>query len=306
MTIATGSPALASDILKSLDADGHAKFANSTILTIAVGAITITQNWHRVDTEAAAATDDLDTINKAANMGDGTYIFLRASADNRTVVIKHGTGNIVCTGGVDFSLDTYTDVCLLVWDGNLSKWCAQMGGKLGVGQVTSSNLADGAVTDAKLRNSAGLSVIGRSAATAGPPADIPITASYQVLREAAGAIAFGTVATGGIANDAVDITKIGNQVPGVSGRQGGDAANWSVPGTTNYTPTAVRIQGGAVSVNTNPFDITFPVAFSNVPLVFISELSTPTAYVALKTASMVRIAGITGTAALEWLAIGPE
>jgi hypothetical protein len=55
------------------------------------------------------------------------------------------------------------------------------------------SLNDDGVTDAKLRNSAGTSVIGRSAGTSGDPADIAASADGQVLRRAAGALGFGAV-----------------------------------------------------------------------------------------------------------------
>ncbi|HKY19579.1 MAG TPA: hypothetical protein VJM31_00045 [Vicinamibacterales bacterium] len=68
-----------------------------------------------------------------------------------------------------------------------------------------------AVSDAKLRNSGALSVIGRSANSAGDPADISASAaSDAVLRESGSVLGFGTIATGGIANDAVTYAKIQN------------------------------------------------------------------------------------------------
>ena len=43
---------------------------DSTELTIASGAITVTQSYHTIDTESDAATDDLDTITVAGGEGD--------------------------------------------------------------------------------------------------------------------------------------------------------------------------------------------------------------------------------------------
>lgn len=68
-------------------------------LTIATGAITITDSHHRVDTEADAATDDLDTINGGT---DGEILVLQAQDSARTVVLKDGTGNLALND--DFSL----------------------------------------------------------------------------------------------------------------------------------------------------------------------------------------------------------
>jgi hypothetical protein len=74
-----------------------------------------------------------------------------------------------------------------------------------------TTIAANAVDNTKLRDSALLSVIGRSANSAGDPADIAaVAASGSVLRESGSTIGFGTIATAGITNDAVDNTKLRN------------------------------------------------------------------------------------------------
>lgn len=74
-----------------------------------------------------------------------------------------------------------------------------------------ATIVNDAVTDAKLRESGALSVIGRSANSTGNPADISATpASAAVLRESGSVLGFGTVATAGIANDAITTGKIIN------------------------------------------------------------------------------------------------
>lgn len=85
------------------------------------------------------------------------------------------------------------------------------------GDVTASananatTIAANAVSDTKLRDSGALSVIGRSANSSGDPADISATAaSDAVFRESGSALGFGTIATAGIANDAVTYAKIQN------------------------------------------------------------------------------------------------
>ena len=59
--------------------------------------------------------------------------------------------------------------------------------------IATAELENNAVDDAKLRDSAATSVIGRSAGTTGDPADVAATADGQVLRRAAGALGFGAV-----------------------------------------------------------------------------------------------------------------
>lgn len=69
---------------------------------------------------------------------------------------------------------------------------------------------DDSITDDKLRESAALSVIGRSANSTGNPADIAAGSDGEVLRRSGTTLAFGTVATAGITDDAVTYAKIQN------------------------------------------------------------------------------------------------
>jgi hypothetical protein len=130
------------------------------------------------------------------------------------------------------------------------------------------------------------------------------------------------IPTGGIANDAIDDTKVGDRVPALIRRQGGNSASWITPGTTSYTPAAVRMQTGAGVWNgglasQGSFTVTFPVAFSQPPLVFA------TLWGAVSAAKVcISVDGISASqatlhwAALDgyqytgltvfWLAIGPE
>ena len=111
-------------LLQSLAPDGDLDFAASTELTIATGAVTVTQNWHTVDTEADAASDDLDTINGGA---DGYVLILHPNNDTRTVVLRHNVGNILCVGNANLTLDDAHDIVILTYDGTLAKWCALQG-----------------------------------------------------------------------------------------------------------------------------------------------------------------------------------
>lgn len=85
--------------------------------TIATGAITVTTFDDRitVDTEAAAATDDLDTITGGAIF---QRLTIAASNSARDVVIKDGVGNIRLAG--DFTLTHAQDRIVLEYDG--SSW----------------------------------------------------------------------------------------------------------------------------------------------------------------------------------------
>lgn len=85
---------------------------DATELTIASGAITATQSQHSVDTEADASSDDLDTITMTA--GAGSLLFIAPAHTDRTVVLKHGTGNIATFDGADVSLNTSAHWAMLM------------------------------------------------------------------------------------------------------------------------------------------------------------------------------------------------
>jgi hypothetical protein len=90
-------------------------------LTIATGVVTITNggSLYALDTESAAATDDLDTINGG---NDGQEIFVTNTADARNVVLKHNTGNIFNPNLSDVTLDVTSDRIKLLYNSTLGKW----------------------------------------------------------------------------------------------------------------------------------------------------------------------------------------
>lgn len=74
-----------------------------------------------IDTEGAAASDDLATIGVTGVLVD-QFCLIRSTADARNIVVKHNTGNIYLNNGKDYTLDTTYDWLFLQWDNGLSKW----------------------------------------------------------------------------------------------------------------------------------------------------------------------------------------
>ena len=97
------------------------------------------------------------------------------------------------------------------------------------GTGTVFNIDANAVSDAKFRQSAGLSVVGRSANSTGNTADITAANDGEVLRRSGTALGFGTVAAGGIADNAVTDGKLRDSaavsVIGRSANSSGDPAD---------------------------------------------------------------------------------
>jgi hypothetical protein len=67
-----------------------------------------------IDTEGAAGTDDLNTINWTGAV-DGQILIIFAVNSARTVVAKDGTGNLVLSG--DMTLDNADDLLTLQYGG---------------------------------------------------------------------------------------------------------------------------------------------------------------------------------------------
>lgn len=96
------------------DYSGFTFFGDESTVTIASGVITPRSGFVQVDTEGAAASDNLDTIT-ATDLEDGAVITLTAASSTRTVVCKDGTGNMRLAG--DFSLTHADDTITLIYNG---------------------------------------------------------------------------------------------------------------------------------------------------------------------------------------------
>jgi len=92
----------------------HYRWPAATELTIAAGQIAATRSHHTIDTQGDAATDDLDFIN---NLVANQWYLFRPESSNRTVIVKHATGNIWCIGNADYTLDDSWDYMLVFCPG---------------------------------------------------------------------------------------------------------------------------------------------------------------------------------------------
>jgi len=146
-------------------------------LTIASGVVAATQLVHSIDTEADAASDDLDSITggQAEQM-----VLVRPASAARTVVIKHaiGANKIATPGGISISLAEATDWALLMYNG--TQWSV----------VGSSALVDTAAaivsanTDTTIPGDLALGIAASGTWTLTRQG----TASYRLRRTAAAAI----------------------------------------------------------------------------------------------------------------------
>lgn len=101
------SPARIEPNNKSLTVTGFLRFSKQ-LLVISSNTIEATRSFHRVDTEGAAASDQIDTINGGVN---GYVLFLMQEDPARTVTLKNGTGNLDI--GADIVLNSLSKVAML-------------------------------------------------------------------------------------------------------------------------------------------------------------------------------------------------
>jgi hypothetical protein len=118
--------------------------------------------------------------------------------------------------------------------------------------LPTAGLVDNAVTDAKLRDSGALSVIGRGANSTGDPADISAGANHQVLRRDGSSLGFGAVDLS--SNQAVTGTLPVNQGgTGITSFGSGVATFLATPSSANLATAVTDETGtGALVFGTNP------------------------------------------------------
>ena len=112
------------------------------VVSVAAGVVKLYGPHHRIDTEAEAATDDVDTF---LGVQDGKVYLVRPADDARTIVLKHGTGNIYTTGGSDITLSSENDIAFFIYVRTLDKciaWSFGAAGGAGVDHGLLGGLAD--------------------------------------------------------------------------------------------------------------------------------------------------------------------
>jgi hypothetical protein len=148
--------------------------------------------------------------------------------------------------------------------------------------LPTAGLVDNAVTDAKLRDSAGLSVIGRGANSTGDPADIVAGTNKQVLRRDGSSLGFGAVDLS--SNQAVTGTLPVNQGGTGITSFGSGVATWLGTPTSANLAAAVTNETGSGAL-----------VFATSPTLVTPLLGTPTSGTLTNCTGLPIVAGTTGT-----------
>lgn len=102
-----------------IDATNVGYTAGFSVVNISAGVATLLVGSpvmsYTIDTEASAATDDLDTVTPTFTPAVGTMLMLRSNSSARVVTAKDNTGNMQLAG--DFVFTNTRDRLTLVWNG---------------------------------------------------------------------------------------------------------------------------------------------------------------------------------------------
>ena len=155
----------------------------------------------------------------------------------------------------------------------------ESGSTIGFGTVATAGIADDAVNDAKIREFAGLSVLGRGSNTTGNGADITAAVDGDVLRRSGTTLAFGTIpvasvvgAVTSVSGTATRISSTGGTTPVI------DLVNTAVtPASYTYASLTVDAAGRLTAASngaTPEVPLTFGVGLTRTVNDVAADLST--------------------------------
>lgn len=216
-TVLTAPSPAASGTTLTVSAAWAAKIAALTLpVQLAVSPATTEPDDSNTEIVRCTAADGVTGILTLTRTQEGTSA--------RTIIV----GDRIRLAKTKFHLDAWeTAINARIATGDAA------GGDL-TGTFPNPTIANAAVTDAKLRNSAGVSVIGRSANSVGAPTDIAAGADGRYLARAGGILVFQAISE-------ADITATGTKFRGAtadhthasSGAQGGTVAHSALTGLTS-------------------------------------------------------------------------
>ena len=92
---------------------GSGEWGAAKSVTVVGGVIAVKKScWYKID--GPAASNNVDTIN---GLSEGDEVMLSMADVAHAIVLRHGTGNLNLTGGVNITLNALTDRVRLMHDG---------------------------------------------------------------------------------------------------------------------------------------------------------------------------------------------
>lgn len=201
-TIIIGSTVQAWDVL--LDSISALAFSGNALKVLRVNAGATAFEFAAV-TGGTLADGDYGDITVS---GSGTVLTIDSSVVTLAKISNAAANSKLVGSGASGSGAAYVEITLGAGLAMVGTTLSATGATLAdadYGDITVSSsgtvltIDNDVVSDAKLRNSAALSVIGRSANSTGDPADIAASNDGEVLRRSGTTLGFGTVAAAGLA-----------------------------------------------------------------------------------------------------------
>lgn len=186
---AYGSPSSVASFI--VDANGRLTYAANSGIQITASQVS------DFDTEAQDAVflnaNFLDTATIDFTVNETTHAVSGKVIDGSITEAHINSSALLSTGGLQ--------------GGSSTKISVRAGDAITV-NTTGVSVTDDGITNAKLRNSSALSVIGRSANSIGDPADIVAGTDHYVLRRSGSSLGFGLIGTNNISDDAITEAKL--------------------------------------------------------------------------------------------------
>lgn len=172
--------------ITALTSDVTASGPGSAAATIAANAVT--------NSKLAQMSNNTVKGNKSGSTANASDLALSdlSETGSSVLTISNGTNSVVSASNLTVKLNL-TNTNMYVGNSSNVPVGVAMSGDATLANTGAVTIASNAVTDAKFRQSVGLSVVGRSANSTGNTADVTATSDNQILRRSGTSIGFGSI-----------------------------------------------------------------------------------------------------------------
>lgn len=201
--------------------------------------------------QRAALTGDVTAAAGSNTTAIAANVIVNADINTSAAIAHSKLASLAALSVLGRSADTPGAMAAI--SGTADQVLLVSGVTLGFGLITDANITSNTITLGKLAGGSAASVVGRAAATGGTYADIVSTADGQALVRVSGVLTFGTLATAGLGDGTVTVTKLAD-LAGLSVI--GRAANTpGVPAAITATATGQVLRYSGTTIGFGALDL---------------------------------------------------